>query len=90
MNTIFSPNNIEVLLHCHCSAFRHPREDAPAVKEAIEELLKEGAITANHPQEIDRPYITTTKGAAWVQALCNVPPPRSVWVDEQGKILNPL
>lgn len=32
-------------------------------------------------------YKTTDLGDAWVQALCNTPPPRKAFVDEQGRIL---
>jgi DNA-binding PadR family transcriptional regulator len=79
---IGSPNNIEVLLHCHRCWEPHPRKDAPAVIEALRMLEEAGAI-----EKIGGIYETTEKGKAWVMALCNVKEPRFVWVDEKDNIL---
>lgn len=82
MKNIYSPNNIEVLLHFHTCPHPHPRIDAPAVKEAIMQFLEIGAIVV-----FDDTYITTRLGHAWVDALCNTPPPRLVFIDEAGRVL---
>jgi hypothetical protein len=86
MRAIYSPNNINVLLHYHCSPEPHERIEAPAVQEAVELLLSEGAI---RPDEAQGPncYRTTPLGMAWVEALCRVTTPRAVFVDQQGRIL---
>jgi hypothetical protein len=80
---IYSPNNIEVLLHYYRTLHPHPRIDAPAVKEATDMLFEHGCIT---PEDTGG-YTTTAKGAAWVQALCNVECPREAYVDQNGNIL---
>lgn len=90
MENIYSPNNIEVLLHCYVRSFaQHPRYDAPAVQSAITSLEDVGAIarTRDDRNEGEYCYETTAMGAAWVKALCNVPPPQAVYVDVNGKEL---
>lgn len=84
METIYSPNNIEVLLHCHTCPSPHPRLEAGAVKDAITGFLHVGAI---EPDPENDCYRTTPMGKAWVQALCNVRPPRAAFVDEHGNVL---
>jgi hypothetical protein len=80
---IYSPNNIEVLLHYHTTPRPHPRIDAPATCDFTRILLEAGCITPGDTGA----YITTAKGAAWVQALCNVECPREAYVDQNGNIL---
>lgn len=79
---IATPNNIEVLLHCHTTPVEHPRYGAPAVKEAFEMFKELGAIKKNGGY-----YVTTDLGRAWVESLCNTQIPKSVYVDEHGTIL---
>lgn len=86
MTSIGTPNNIDVLLHCHTTSYRHERYDAGAVQEALALLFRMGAIKTV-PDGDSGIYTTTALGKAWVQALCNVPPPKSVFVDEQGRVL---
>lgn len=90
MNTIETPYRINLLLHFHCSPEPYPLRSAPAFQEEVDSLLKEGAIKPRveitgglHSGE----YRTTPLGEAWVQALCNVPPPQMVFVDQLGNIL---
>lgn len=86
MKNLGSPNNIEVLLHYYVSPEPHPRRHAPAVDCATNDLLRAGAIVprADHRGTC---FQTTELGCAWVAALCQVPPPTAVWVDEQGRTL---
>jgi len=82
MKTIETPNNIDVLIHYHCSPEPHPRVDAPAIVGAIEDLTSVGAL------EVREGKLRTTKmGEAWLKALCKVPPPRQAWVDAHGNVL---
>ena len=46
------------------------------------QFLEIGAIVV-----FDDTYITTRLGHAWVDALCNTPPPRLVFIDEAGRVL---
>lgn len=71
---IGTPNNIEVLLHCHCSPEPHPRIHAPAVADAIAFLEASGAIERDpYPGS----FRTTPLGRRWVASLCNVGLPLS-------------
>lgn len=72
------PNDIEVLLHCHTTPGPHPRMHAPAVAEAINALLRHKLIA---PADREDPYyVTTRRGAAFIEALCNTKLPVAVWV----------
>jgi len=84
MNAIYSPSNIDVLLHFHTTPGPHERQRAPAVAEAIRDFLNVGAL-----EKTEEGYKITPLGKAWVAALCNVPPPKSVFVDEAGRIIQP-
>lgn len=79
-----SPSDVELLLHCYYCPDPHPRYHAPAITEGIKKLIRLGAIEATVYSNI---FATTPLGVAWVKAICNVQPPRSVFVDEKGKIL---
>lgn len=84
MEKIYSPNNIEVLLHCHTRPGPHPRLDAGAVQSALAKFKQLGAIESDGTKD---GYRTTPMGKAWVQALCNVPPPQAAFVDQHGNVL---
>jgi len=80
---IRSPNNIDVLLHCHTSSTEHPRIDALAVQEAIQMLLTLAAIERKEGNI----FSTTPLGQAWVNALCAVEVPRKAFVDKNDNIV---
>jgi hypothetical protein len=86
---MMSPNDIEVLLHCHCTLVPHPRSDAPVIIQAITYFRKVGAIELvemEDPTEFEFDVFATTRlGAAWVQAICNTPMPTTVFVGADGK-----
>ena len=75
---LYSPSNIEVLLHCHYSPEIHPRHDAPAVMDGINMLLENELIT--YSPSTKGAFVTTEKGKFHVNALCNLPFPVSNWV----------
>ena len=86
-----SPSDIEVLIHCHCRPCPHPRRDAPAVLNALSRFLSTGVIIRT-PENDNREteglaYTTTTLGTAWINALCSVPAPRKVFMDEQDRVV---
>lgn len=86
MTTLRTPNNIDVLIHYHVSLQPHERIHAPAVIEATEMLLNEGAIVPAPDGRKDC-YTTTRKGKAWLAALENVPCPQEAYIDEHGRVL---
>ena len=79
-----TPNEIEVLIHCHVSPSPHPRKDAPAVQEALASFLRNGLVALDE----DGIYHTTYRGAAHIAQLCNRPWPVQAWVDENGKVID--
>lgn len=85
LRAIGTPNNIEVLLHCHTTPAPHPRRHAPAVADALALLRTLGAIEATADENVET---TTALGRAWVEALCRVPLPRAAFVDERGEVLS--
>jgi hypothetical protein len=90
MKTLHCPAAIEFLLHCHSSPEPWPRMDAPVYLDLVPRLLEAGVIELDkrgHPSVLRSSYQTTPLGKAWVEALCRVPMPRAVFVDERGEIL---
>lgn len=78
-----TPNDIEILIHCHVCPLPHPRADAPAVEESLRNLFVRGLIE----KDGNGGYHTTGRGNAHVVQLCSMPWPTQAWVDTQGKII---
>jgi hypothetical protein len=85
-----TPNDIEILLHCHCCPEPHPRARASAVSESLEMLLLEGLVQpydSEHGRIAAGTFITTDRGRAHVEQLCNLPFPERAWIDASGKVI---
>ncbi len=83
---IYSPLNIDILLWCRTHVEPYPRLEATAVSDTIKQFLEMKVIEP----DIESPpgvYKTTPLGTAWVEALCNVPPPTLVFMDQFGRVL---
>jgi hypothetical protein len=80
-----TPNDIEILIHCHTTPLVHPRIDAPAVKESLEMMESHNLI---YQEILEEYYLTTDKGKAYIAMLCNTPMPEQVWVDESNNVIN--
>ena len=82
-----TPKEIEVILHYHVCPEKHPRHDAPTVREAREFYLREGLIepiTVDgkiHPTVEYGRFITTEKGRKYVEMLCATPFPVTKYID---------
>jgi len=78
-----SPADIEVILHFNSSTERHPRQDAPAVANAINGYLTDDILRPSgvHPSGLD----ITERGRAWVEMICDTPYPEQVWLDPRTK-----
>jgi len=74
---------IEVLIHCRVSPTRHPRADAPAVREALTRLENNGLIARQEGGFYD----TTDRGRAHLKQLCSLPWPIKKWVGYNGEIV---
>lgn len=82
--TTHTPSDIEVILHFHVSPARHPRQDAPAVREAISRFVGGGLLGEDIPGR----YFTTPKGQAWVKMICSTQYPKLAWVDAGGDLIS--
>jgi len=69
-----SPNDIEILIHCHTSPIRHPRHNAPAVIQALDDFVEMGVIS---PAQNSGTYAV----------LCNTPCPQTAYVDQAGQVI---
>lgn len=79
-----TPNDIEVLLHVHCSPEPHPRQDAPAVESTIDAFLHSGLIEPR--VRLAGMYTTTERGKMLVEMLCATPWPEQRWVDPRTEL----
>jgi hypothetical protein len=77
-----TPNDLEILIHFHVSPSKHPRADAPAVKDAIKCLQMMDLIA---PLEEQGKYETTGRGKAHMKQLQCLPLPELKWVDKDQK-----
>lgn len=79
-----TPLQLSILIHYRGSAadFRFGDFSAPAVREAIDWFRGEAGMLepANHDSYPDAAYKLTTKGEFFVDQLCAMPLPVSVWV----------
>lgn len=78
-----TPNDIEILIHCHVSPAVHPRADAPAVQQALRSLETNGLIE----QRDGEGYSTTSRGQAHMEQLCGLAWPVEAWVGADGKVI---
>lgn len=85
---ILSPHDIRVLLHVHAISEPWPTISS-AFEGGVEEFVSKGAIVRDVTSGSG--YRTTPLGDAWVHLICNVPPPRAVFLDSNGReiILGP-
>lgn len=87
---IYCPFNVDILMWYHSRCEPHPRIDIPAVISFTNELLRLGIIEpCKMATDVDGTniYQTTPIGSAWVKAICNVPMPKTAFVDEQGRVI---
>lgn len=81
-----TPNDIEVLLHCHTSPMPHPRYESPAVKQALNKFLAEDLIADADGSHMV--FTTTEKGAFHIKQLCALPLPVQQWTTPPIDITN--
>lgn len=80
-----TPNDIEILIHCHVCQLVHPRISAPAVSESITQFCIDGILAV--ADERSGTFKTTDKGNALMRSLCDTPYPEQAWIDQTGKII---
>jgi hypothetical protein len=87
MNKPLTPNELEILIHCHTTPTAHPRHDAPAVQEALAWFMEDGIIK---PTDTCRVFTTTNKGRAWLSDILATPMPRQAWINSSGKVIEEI
>lgn len=78
---MFSPGEIEVLLHYYYSPEPHPNHNAPVVSDAIHKFRRDGIFTNTVEPEL------TLKGQAWLKLILNTPYPTECFIDQHGNII---
>lgn len=88
--SINSPAAVTLLLKCRTQPDSCWGSEIGSL-DFVQAWLKAGVIKRDSPWDggIASGYVykTTPLGDAWVKAICNVPMPNSVFVDEQGRVL---
>lgn len=77
-----TPSDLEVLLHYYTISSPHPRQTAPAVREAIDRYTYDGILVRVPLVDVFR---VTPKGTAWLQMILATPYPREQWIDPRTK-----
>lgn len=80
-----TPAQLAFLLYCHVHPDPHPLVDSGTIKGAIAFLRETKCIVAREERNT---YSTTPKGAAWIKAICMVPPPKTAYVDQNNEVLH--
>jgi len=80
----WTPYQIEIVLHHHCSGGRFPRESAPAYQETVASLVDAGILQVD--EDIFR---TTPLGIALVEMWCSQPIPVAIYVDPRLSLKEP-
>lgn len=78
-----TPNDIEILIHCHVSPTPHPRL---AQNKAVFDSLERNGLIRYHANSIGV-YVTTARGAAHINQLCSTPWPKQAWIDSNGRVI---
>lgn len=72
-----APVHLEILLHYHCNVEPYPFADAGCHQNAVRLFLQEKLIEPTPDR--NAPYRTTSRGAAHIRALCDLPFPVQRW-----------
>lgn len=74
---MWTPYQIEIILHHHASFGEFPRRNAPAYGETLDVLVEVGVLHRNADG-----FLTTTEcGAALVEMWKSTPMPQQAWID---------
>jgi len=76
-----SPLAIRLILHVHAIAEPIENITSPAVKELMDEFLRDGLIAT---WDFGSGYQTTERGRIWVDMICATPIPVMAWIDPRG------
>jgi len=83
-----TPNDLDVLIHCHTTPGPHPRIHAQAVRESIEAFYQLGAIKPDEDRDSTTDgHRTTPLGDAWLKAILATPMPTLAYINAQGEVI---
>ena len=88
MKTPLAPFDLQTLLVFHIRGLDIVCDQAlePSTQAALMMLVDSGMLIVEELRDGQEIYMTTDKGKAFVEALCETPEPRCVWiVDNQTK-----
>lgn len=74
---MWTPYQIEIILHHHTGRGRFPRHDAPAYNSTLSDLIHDGVLIDEEPGLVT----TTPMGRALVEMWMKTPLPEQKWVD---------
>lgn len=77
-NRLWTPVQIEVLIHYYVFAEPHPRFNTPSVLKSIDMWVQEGCLTECSRDDTST-FKTTSKGAAMVARWCKTELPTQRW-----------
>lgn len=91
-----APNDIDILLHYYTTPGDHPRIDAPAVIESIQNFREDGILTGTYGEvsvvadkvvRSKAEYRITKKGRVWLSMILNTPYPIKKWCTPNGEAI---
>ena len=94
---MMTPNHLDILIHYYTAPGDHPRIDAPAVEQAVEEFVSDGILwedrdkirMGNRPSNCGK-YCITEKGRVWLLMILKTPYPtlKKIWIDGNDNIID--
>ena len=84
---MLTPNALGILIHYYVSALPHPRIEAPAVIEDIDNFVSSGILIKRNTRNIttgeplNHTYWVSEKGKVWLTMILSTPCPKTIWVD---------
>ena len=96
---MMTPNHIDILIHYYTTPGDHPRIDAPAVEQTIEEFVSDGILWSSYGSvklvndkvtNHENKYYITEKGKVWLLMILKTPYPtlKKIWVDGNDNIID--
>lgn len=79
-----TPLYLMILTHACVCASPFPQRGAPAVEEAIIDLIGRGAIEYDDEPNMIR---ATPMGQAWLKLICRTPAPTQAWIDAERRVI---
>ncbi len=76
---IWTPYQINIVLHYHCSPAPWPLPHAPIFKDTMDDLVSKGLLEVVNADL--HQYEATDRGRALIEMWCATPIPRPVFVD---------